>query len=77
MDTQLIINLGGAAIIASIGWFCKAIWDAVHTLQEDIHKLEVDLPANYIRRDEFHDNMREIKDMLYKIFERLDTKADR
>lgn len=77
MDTQLIVNLGGAALIGAIGWFCKAIWDAVHKLQEDIHQLEIDLPTNYIRRDEFQDSVKEIKEMLAKIFDKLDEKADK
>jgi hypothetical protein len=77
MDGQILINLGGAALIAAIGWFCKAIWDAVHKLQEDIHQIEVDLPTNYIRRDEFQEGMKEIKEMLSKIFDKLDGKADK
>ena len=67
--------LGTILLIA--GWFARELWVAVKELKNDVHDLEVTLPVNYIRRDEFHDNMREIKEMLYKIFERLDNKADR
>lgn len=77
MDPQTIINLAAGAAIAVASWFCKAIWDAVNNLKEDIHKLEVDLPSNYIKRDEFSDSMREIKEMLGKIFDKLDDKADK
>ena len=77
MDTQTIINLGLGVIIGCMGWFARAVWDAVQKLQNDLHQLEVDLPTSYIRRDEFHDGMREIKDMLSKIFDKLDAKADR
>ena len=59
------------------GWLARTLWDAVQTLREEIHQLEVDLPSNYIRKDEFQDSMKEIKDMLARIFDKLDQKADR
>ena len=77
MDNQSIINMALGTILLIAGWFARELWVAVKELKNDVHDLEVTLPINYIRRDEFHDNMREIKEMLYKIFERLDNKADR
>ena len=77
MDSQTMVNIGAGAVLAVLGWFARVLWEAVNSLQEDLHKLEVDLPSNYIRRDEFQDGMREIKDMLGKIFDKLDNKADK
>lgn len=77
MDHQTIINIVLGVLIAVAGWFSRQVWDAVKELREDIHQIEVDLPSHYIRRDEFHDGIREIKDMLGKIFEKLDGKADK
>lgn len=77
MDPQMMINLGAGSILAVLGWFARVLWDSVNKLKEDLHQLEVDLPSNYIRRDEFADNMKEIKDMLGKIFDRLDNKVDK
>lgn len=77
MDSQMIINLAAGAVLAGLGWFARVLWEAVNKLQEDLHQLEVELPSNYVRKDEFADNMREIKDMLGKIFDRLDTKVDK
>jgi hypothetical protein len=77
MDTQTLVNICAGAVLAVLGWFARVLWEAVSTLREDLHKLEVDLPSNYIRRDEFQDGMKEIKDMLGKIFDRLDNKADK
>ena len=77
MDTQTLINATIGIIIAGGGWFARALWDAVQKLQADIHQLEVEMPTHYIRRDEFQDGMREIKDMLGKIFDRLDNKQDK
>jgi hypothetical protein len=77
MDTQTLVNVCAGAVLAVLGWFARVLWEAVSALREDLHKLEVDLPSNYIRRDEFQDGMKEIKDMLGKIFDRLDNKADK
>lgn len=77
MDTQTLVNISAGAVLAVLGWFARVLWEAVTALREDLHKLEVDLPSNYIRRDEFQDGMKEIKDMLGKIFDRLDNKADK
>lgn len=77
MDTQMMINVAIGATLAVAGWLARTLWEAVQKLQSDIHDIEIDLPRNYIRRDEFIDNMREIKDMLGKIFDRLDNKMDK
>ena len=77
MEYQTLVNWGVYISIAVGGWFCKQIWDAVGKLKEDIHKIEVDLPSIYIRKDEFADSMKEIKNMLNKIFDKLDEKADK
>ena len=77
LDHQVIINAVLGVLLALVGWFARQVWDSVKDLQREIRDIEVDLPRNYIRRDEFMDNMREIKDMLGKIFDRLDNKADK
>lgn len=77
MDPQMMINLVAGSVLAVLGWFARVLWESVNKLQEDLHQLEVDLPSNYIRRDEFADNMKEIKEMLGKIFDRLDNKVDK
>lgn len=77
MDHQTLINIVLGILLAGGGWFCRQIWDAVKELRADLHRIEVDLPINYIRRDEFSDGMREIKEMLGKIFDKLDGKVDK
>lgn len=77
MDSQTLINLIGGSILMVVGWLARELWVAVKELREDVHELEIQLPTNYIRRDEFADSMREIKEMLAKIFDKLDDKADK
>lgn len=77
MDTQTLINLGGAVILAGMGWLARELWGAVKELRKDLHIIEVALPSNYIRKDEFADGVKELKDICRQIFERLENKADK
>jgi len=75
-EYQPIINLASGAFIAGIGWFCKAIWDAVNRLQQEIHDIECSLPILYVRKDEFNDAVKTIFDKLDKIYDKLESKLD-
>jgi len=77
MEVQTIINGLLAIVLAGIGWAARELWGAVKSLREDLQKIEVALPTNYVRKDEFAEGIREIKSMLEKIFDRLDGKADK
>jgi predicted RNA-binding protein with EMAP domain len=77
MDTQYLINAALGATIGIAGWLGRQLWDAVQKMKDDIHRLEIDLPSHYIRRDEFAESLKELKEMLNKIFDRLDNKVDK
>lgn len=81
MDMQAIINFVLLTAVGVGGWFAREVWDAVKELRDDIHQIEVDLPSNYIRRDEFHEGLKEIKDICRQIFDKVDSlekrKADK
>ena len=77
MDSQHLINSALAIGCASIGWLARELWTAVKDLKEDLTKLSVDLPKNYVARDDYRSDLKEIKDMLCKIFDRLENKADK
>ena len=55
------------------GWFARELWTAVQDLKTDLSKL----PLTYVARLDYKDDMREVKEMLSKIFDRLDNKADK
>lgn len=42
-----------------------------------IRELERELPNHYVRRDDYRDDMSEIKVMLRSISDKLDDKADK
>ena len=76
-DLQTILNMVFSVSMMLAGWGLRTVWDAVKTLQNDIKEIERDLPSTYVRRDDYKDDMAEVKDILHKIFDRLDNKADK
>ncbi len=73
MMDQQTINLILGACMAVAGWFARELWTAVQDLKNDLSKL----PTVYVVRQDYKDDMREVKEMLSKIFDRLDNKADK
>lgn len=73
MEWQVIINIAVGAIICSLGWFARQIWDSVKELQKDIHKLEVDLPTIYATKISMEARFDKIDHMFEKLFERLNN----
>ena len=59
---------GGAAF----GWVLKVIWDAIQELKRDMRQIERDLPEVYVRRDDFKDAVREIKEDMKAGFSSVD-----
>jgi hypothetical protein len=77
MNNQDLINAlrgGGFAVLV---WFARELWSAVKELKADLGKLREDLPKEYVARDDYREDIRDIKAMLAKIFEKLEQKADR
>lgn len=77
MNSQDIINLAFGAAASVLGWFARELWAAVKDLKGDLAKLREELPKTYVTRDDFKEDIRDIKDMLTKLFDRLDNKADK
>lgn len=77
MELQQTINLAIGSGFAIIGWFARELWGAVKELRTDLSKLRKDLPKEYVQKDDYKEDIREIKIMLGKIFEKLDAKVDK
>ena len=73
MDFQILFNIALSIIGAISGWLFKVLWDAIRDLKEDIKEIE----RGYVMKDDYRIDIAEIKGMLARIFDRLDTKADK
>ena len=73
MDSQILFNVA----IALAGFFGGWV---LNNISKSIDKLDVDvraMPHVYVTREEYRDDMREVKEMLGRIFDRLDLKVDK
>ena len=84
MDAQTLINIGAGAVLATIGWLYRTLYDAVERLKSDVKGIEICLPSNYVQKQDMlvikHDieaRFDKIDMTLEKLFEKLDTKADK
>ena len=77
MELQHVIDVILGIAMSVVGWFARELWSAVKELKADLSKLREDLPKTYVGRDDYREDMRDIKDMLGKIFDKLDNKQDK
>ena len=71
--TQELINWVFAGFGAAVGWILKVVWDALKELRQDVKQIERDLPEVYVRKDDFREAVREIRDTMKDL--RTDMKA--
>jgi len=73
METQQLFNIaiGLAAFLG--GWVLNNITKAIERLDSDIRAL----PATYVSKDDYRRDIDDIKEMLGKIFDKLDSKVDK
>jgi len=73
MDTQQLFNIavGLAAFLG--GWVLNNITKAIERLDTDVRSM----PINYVSKDDYRRDIDDIKEMLGKIFDKLDSKVDK
>ena len=73
MEVQQFFNIALGLVAFFGGWVLNNITKAIERLDTDV----LAMPLNYVTRDDYRADMREIKDMLGKIFDKLDHKVDK
>jgi hypothetical protein len=73
MDYQVLFNIAVAIAGFFGGWTLNRIYIAIDRLDGDVRSM----PHNYISKDDYKADIRDIRDMLGKIFDKLDNKADK
>jgi hypothetical protein len=73
MDTQMLFNIAIGLASFFGGWVLNNITKAVDRLDNDVRNM----PMTYLSKDEYHRDIAEIKNMLGKIFDKLDNKMDK
>ena len=73
MDYQVLFNaaVGIAAFFG--GWTLNSITKAIERLDTDVRAM----PHDYVAKEDYKDDLREVKDLCRQIFEKLDGKQDK
>ncbi len=77
LDAQALFNILASAFLAGVGWFAHSLYDSVNKLRDTVHQIEVELPKNYVVKDDLDKRMAHIEDMFQRIYDKLDGKADK
>jgi hypothetical protein len=72
MDEQVLFNwiVGVAGVLG--GWTLKVIWDSLMELRRDIKTMDTKMHEDFVRRDDFKDAVREIKEDMRAGFSNVD-----
>lgn len=73
MDSQVLFNIAVAIAGFFGGWILNNIHKSIDKLDTDVRAM----PHMYVSREDYRDDMHDIKDMLAKIFDKLDNKQDK
>ena len=73
MDFQILFNIAIALAGAFGGWILSNIYRSIERLDADVRAM----PHTYVTRDDFRDDIKEVKAMLAKVMDKLDGKADK
>lgn len=73
MDYQVLFNLSVAVAAFFGGFLLERISRAVERLDGDVRAM----PLTYVTKDDYKSDIKEVKDILGKIFDRLESKADK
>jgi len=69
----MVFNWAVAAAGALGGWILKVIWDAIVELKKDIQRMDTKMHEDFVRRDDFKDAVREIKEDMKDGFSKIDS----
>lgn len=73
MDYQVLFNLAITAAAFFGGWTLSRIYSAIDRLDNDVRNM----PHEYVSKGDYKTDLKELKDMLSRIFDKLDSKVDK
>lgn len=78
MEVQIsFVNTVIILVAGVFGWVGRTLWTATAELKDDIAKLKEDMPKTYVLKDDYRDDIKEIKEMLKGIQQDLKNKEDK
>ncbi len=73
MEYQVIFNVGIALVGFIGGWMVNRVFVLLDRIDAEMREI----PMQYVSKDDYREDIREVKEMLGAIFKRLESKADK
>jgi len=73
VDYQVLFNLAVTVATFFGGWTLARIYSAIDRLDTDVRNM----PLVYVAKDDYRNDLKEIKEQLGKILDKIDGKADK
>ena len=66
---QGLLNILIMTVGSVFGWVLRMLWTASQELKADLAKLREELPKEYVSKDDYRQDVRELKEMIGKLFD--------
>lgn len=73
MDNQQIFNI----VVAIAGFLAVYVWNGITRKVQKLEDKIAELPKEYVAKDDYRQDINDIKQILKQIFDKLDGKADK
>jgi uncharacterized membrane protein (DUF106 family) len=70
---NLMITVSGAVF----GWILRVVWESIRKLQDEMNEFQREVHTSYVSKDDYRQDILEVKEILKQIFDKLDRKADK
>jgi soluble cytochrome b562 len=77
MESQLVFNF----VVSIAGFLAVFVFYQVMTrlqkMEDAMATMKENMPEKYVQKDDYKNDIKELKDMLRQLFDKLDNKADK
>jgi antirestriction protein len=73
MDNQQLFNL----VVSTAGFLAVFVFYQVMQRLQRLEDSKENLPKEFVQKDDYREDIKEVKDILKQIFDKLDGKADK
>ncbi len=70
---QVVLNWGFTLAGVFGGWILKVIWEAILELKKDVRQIDLKMHEDFVRREDFKDAVKEIKEDMKCGFSKIDN----
>ena len=72
-----LVNIFMSFALVLIGYLLRIVWESIKRLQNDMAELERHTSETYVRRDDYREDMNEVKSLLRQVIDAVNKKVDR